>query len=79
MTALKLHYRHTHLYQPCYVSHSEIEKVAADARRELGLSGRKALNVEDLSAVERLCVNGISYDVWPDLDHPVHNCRPPVN
>ena len=34
---------------------------------QLGLEGRVALNVRDLSRIEVLCVNGVSYEIWSDL------------
>jgi hypothetical protein len=73
MPALELHYRRNRRYEPHYAKHADIEKVAADVRRQLGLSDRRALTIADVAAIKELNVNGITYDVWLDLDHEVHD------
>lgn len=73
MPALKLHYRHDHRFAPHYATHSDIEKVAADVRRQLVFSGRRELTIEDIAAIKALNVNGVTYDIWLDLEHQVHD------
>lgn len=73
MPALELHYRRNRRYEPLYAKHADIEKVAADVRRQLGLSDRRALTIADIAAIKELNVNGITYDVWVDLEHDVHD------
>jgi hypothetical protein len=73
MPALELHYRRNRRYEPHYAKHADIEKVAADVRRQLGLSDRRALTIADIAAIKELNVNGVAYDVWLDLEHQVHD------
>jgi len=73
MSAVTIHYRHNHLHQPHYPSNPDIERVAAQVRTQLGLSDRRALTIADLAAISELNVNGVRYEVWLDLDHPVHD------
>ena len=73
MSAVTIHYRHNHLHQPHYPSNPDIERVAAQVRTQLGLSDRRALTIADLAAISELNVNGVRYDVWLDLEHPVHD------
>ena len=73
MSEIKLQYRHNHQCQPHYLNNAEIEHVAQDVRRQLGLSDRRALTIEDLAGIERLNINGVGFDVWVDLDHPIHD------
>lgn len=73
MAALKIHYRHTQRYEPAYPRHADVESVAADVRRQLGLSRQRALTVKDLEAIQELNVNGVTFDVWVDLEHEVHD------
>ena len=73
MPALTLHYRHNDRYESHYANHADIGKVATEVRRQLGLSDRRALTIADVAAIKVLKVNGITYDVWLDLDHQVHD------
>ena len=73
MPALKLHYRHNHRYEPHYTNHGDIERVATEVRKQLGLSDRRALTIADIAAINELNVNGVTYDVWLDLEHQVHD------
>ena len=75
MSNLKLHYRHNHHCQPHFLNHADIEQVALNVRRQLGLADRRALTIHDLAAIERLDINGVAFDVWPDLDHQLHDER----
>jgi hypothetical protein len=73
MPELKLSYRHNHLLQPHYPTHADIEGVAMDVRRQLGLSNRRALTIDDLAGIDRLNVNGVKFDLWVDLEHQLHD------
>ena len=68
MPEIKLQYRHNHQCQPHYLNNADIERVALEVRRQLGVSERRALTIQDLAGIERLHVNGVEFDVWVDLD-----------
>lgn len=73
MSEIKLQYRHNHQCQPHYLNNADIERVALEVRRQLGVSERRALTIQDLAGIERLHVNGVEFDVWVDLEHPIHD------
>jgi hypothetical protein len=73
MAELKIHYARTRDFEPHYITHKETEAVAAQVRRELGLTAKRALTVDDLKQIDRLNVNGVAFDLWIDLEHQVHD------
>ena len=73
MPQIKLQYRHNQQCQPDYLNNAAIERVALDVRQQLGVSSRRALTIKDLAGIDRLNVNGVEFDVWVDLEHPLHD------
>ena len=52
---------------------TEIAAVAAEVRKQLGAADRLAITLDDLKAIDKLSVNGLSYELWVDMDRPVHD------
>jgi hypothetical protein len=71
MPALSLRYDHCVLRKPRYLKKSAIETVASEARAQLLPSGADALTLEQLAAISDLTINGLPYQLWVSLDHPV--------
>ena len=75
MTTATLSYRHQDLAPFARTTNRDIEQVANAFRFQLGVEGRVALSVRDLSHVEALCVNGVSYEVWSDLSRTLFDAQ----
>ncbi len=73
MTALDLSYRHTPDARPCFIKSSDIERVALQVRRQLGAENRSRLGLSELAGIDQMRVNGVDYEVWADIEHPVHD------
>jgi len=73
MQALNLDYRHCDRKRPLFVSHPQVEQLAALARQQLGLSGEDALTLTQLGAIPALRVNGVAFDLCIGTDHLVHD------
>ncbi len=71
MPALSLRYDHCSLRKPRYLNKPAIETVAREARAQLLSSGADALTLEQLAAISYLNINGLPYQLWVSLDHPV--------
>ena len=71
MPALSLRYDHCALHKPRYLKKSAIETVASEARAQLLSPGADALTLEQLAAISDLTINGLPYQLWVSLDHPV--------
>ncbi|TCS98726.1 hypothetical protein EDC36_104150 [Tepidimonas ignava] len=71
MPALSLRYDHCSLRKPRYLKKSAIETVAREARAQLLPPGADALTLEQLAAISDLTINGLPYQLWVSLDHPV--------
>lgn len=71
MPALSLRYDHCALHKPRYLKKSAIETVASEARAQLLPPGADALTLEQLAAISDLHINGLPYQLWVSLDHPV--------
>jgi len=71
MPALSLRYDHCALHKPRYLKKSAIETVASEARAQLLPPGADALTLEQLAAISDLTINGLPYQLWVSLDHPV--------
>lgn len=71
MPALTLHYDCCARRKPRYLNKAAIETVARDARAQLLPPGADALTLEQLAAISMLTVNGLPYQLWVSLDHPV--------
>ncbi len=73
MTALDLSYRHTPDSRPCFIKSSDIERVALQVRRQLGAENRARLVLGELAGIDQMRVNGVDYEIWADIEHPVHD------
>ena len=71
MPALSLRYDYCALRKPRYLKKSAIETVAREARAQLFATGADALTLEQLAAISDLTINGLPYQLWVSLDHPV--------
>jgi len=71
MPALSLRYDYCALRKPRYLKKSAIESVAREARAQLLSPGADALTLEQLAAISDLTINGLPYQLWVSLDHPV--------
>jgi len=71
MSALCLQYAHCALRKPRYLNKSAIETVANEVRAQLLPAGADALTLEQLAAISDLNINGLPYQLWVSLDHPV--------
>lgn len=78
MLSLSLRYEHCSLRKPHYLKKPAIEAVAQEARAQLLPAGTDALTLDRLAAVSDLNINGLPYQLWVSLDHPVtdENGRP---
>jgi hypothetical protein len=74
MLRIQAHYRHDYNHAPYFVSHADVQRVAAQVRAQLVPEGSdEALSLDRLSMIESLDVNGVEYALWLDLEHPVHD------
>jgi hypothetical protein len=71
MTAIALNYRHCSRYLPLYISNPKVAELASETRQQLVDSGTDALTLDVLRSIERMNVNGISFDLWVGVDQPV--------
>jgi len=71
MPALSLRYDHCALRKPRYLNKSAIETVACEARAQLLAPGTYALALGQLAAISDLNINGLPYQLWVSLEHPV--------
>ncbi len=71
MPALSLRYDHCSLRKPRYLNKPAIEMVAREARAQLSSPGADALTLEQLAAISDLTINGLPYQLWVSLEHPV--------
>ena len=71
MPALSLRYDHCSLRKPRYLNKPAIEIVAREARAQLSSPGADALTLEQLAAISDLNINGLPYQLWVSLEHPV--------
>lgn len=71
MTAIALNYRHCSRFLPLYISNPKVAELASETRQQLVDSGTDALTLDVLRSIERMNVNGISFDLWVGVDQPV--------
>lgn len=71
MPALSLRYHHCPRHKPHYLNKTDIETVAREARAQLLPAGTDALTLEQLAAIADLNINGLPYQLWVSLDHPI--------
>jgi hypothetical protein len=73
MPQLTLDYRCCHQNAPLYLKHAEVEDLALRSRRQLVGEDVDALPLDLLSQIDGLRINGLSIDLWIDIDHPVND------
>jgi len=71
MTEIALNYRHCSRLFPLYISHTKVADLASETRQQLVDSSIDALTLDVLRSIERMNVNGISFDLWVGVDQPV--------
>jgi len=71
MTAIALNYRHCSRFLPLYISNPQVAELASETRQQLVDAGTDALTLDVLRSIERMTVNGISFDLWVGVDQPV--------
>ena len=71
MSLLTLNYQHCNRYFPDYVKHTQVTNIALQARQQLVSGDTDALTLQVLAAISDMKVNGIPYELWVDIDHPV--------
>ena len=73
MTKLSLYYRHVNHVPFKFTRREDVEQVAKEVRRQLGAADRCALTIEELDSIQTLSVNGVTYEVWTDREHPLRD------
>lgn len=71
MTSLSVVYRHSGHFRPHFLKNSDIEETANAVRAQLVADDADRLPLSTLREISSLKVNGLSFDLWVSLDHPV--------
>ena len=71
MTSLSVAYRHSGHFRPLFLKNSDIEETASAVRAQLVAEDVDRLPLSTLREISSLNVNGLSFDLWVSLDHPV--------
>ncbi len=71
MPALSLCYASCAQRKPHFLKKPAIETVAREARAQLLSPGADALTLAQLAAISDLNINGLPYQLWVSLNHPV--------
>ncbi|MBG1252646.1 ImmA/IrrE family metallo-endopeptidase [Burkholderia pseudomallei] len=71
MTVLSIRYRYSGQYKPHYLKHADVEEVALEARAQLVSAEVDAVPFATLREVSALDINGLKFDLWVSVDHPV--------
>lgn len=71
MSLLTVNYRYSGRYKPNYLNNAMIEETASAVRSQLVSGDTDALTLPVLRDISHLRVNGVSFDLWVDLDQPV--------
>lgn len=71
MTSLSVVYRHSGHFRPHFLKNSDIEETANAVRAQLVADDADRLPLSTLREISGLKVNGLSFDLWVSLDHPV--------
>ena len=71
MSLLTVNYRYSGRYKPNYLNNAMIEETANVVRSQLVSSETDAVALPVLREISHLRVNGVSFDLWVDLDQPV--------
>ena len=73
MSALTLDYRHCAELRPSFLKHAEVEGLALRIRQQLVDDATDGIPLEVLSAVSRLQVNGVGFELCIRTEHAVHD------
>ena len=71
MTSLSVAYRHSGHFRPLFLKNPAIEETASAVRAQLVAEDADRLPLSTLREISSLNVNGLSFDLWVSLDHPV--------
>jgi hypothetical protein len=71
MTLLTVNYRHSAGFKPHYINNAAVEETAYAVRAQLVSAVTDAITLSVLGDITGLNVNGIRFDLWISLDHPV--------
>lgn len=72
MTSLPVAYRHSGHFRPNFLKNPEIEETANAVRAQLVAEDADRLPLSTLlREISSLSVNGLRFDLWVSLDHPV--------
>ena len=71
MSLLTVNYRYSGRYKPNYLNNAMIEETANVVRSQLVSGETEAVALPVLRDISHLRVNGVSFDLWVDLDQPV--------
>ena len=71
MTSLSVVYRHSGHFRPHFLKNPDIEQTASVVRAQLVAEDADRLPISTLREISSLKVNGLSFDLWVSLDHPV--------
>lgn len=71
MTVLSVNYRYSGRYKPYFLNNAAIEETAAAVRAQLVSPETDAISVSVLREISGLKVNGLNFELWVSLDHPV--------
>lgn len=80
MTSLSVGYRHSGQFRPHFLKNADIEQTANAVRAQLVAEDADRLTLATLREISSLNVNGLRFDLWVSLDHPVtdHETGEPV-
>jgi len=73
VTTLSLQYRCDDRHQPLYLRHAIVEQLAREVRHQLVGSERDAIPLSVLREITDLDINGLRFELWVDLEHPVRD------
>jgi hypothetical protein len=71
MTSISVAYRHSGHFRPLFLKNPAIEETASAVRAQLVAEDTDRLPISTLREISRLNVNGLCFDLWVSLDHPV--------
>lgn len=80
MTSLSVAYRHSGHFRPHFLKNPEIEATANAVRAQLVAVDADRLPLATLREISSLSINGLRFDLWVSLEHPVtdHETGEPV-
>jgi hypothetical protein len=73
LTTLSLDYRCDNRYRPHFLKHAVVEEIALQARKQLVGLEEDALPLTVLREITGLDINGLTFELWVDLEHPIRD------